>query len=76
MDDVTFRRARHVIGEIARTQTGRDALMKGDYETFGKLMVQSHNSLRYDDKDSASPIYFELEIHVHRSYNSEEGCNS
>lgn len=56
MDDVTFRRARHVIGEIARTQTGSDALMKGDYETFGKLMVQSHNSLRDDYEVSCAEL--------------------
>lgn len=47
MDDVTFRRARHVIGEISRTEVAAEALGKGDYELFGKLMVESHNSLRF-----------------------------
>lgn len=47
MDEVTYRRARHVIGEISRTQTASKALADGDYEKFGELMVESHNSLRY-----------------------------
>ena len=41
-----FRRARHVITEIQRTEEAAKALDKGDYNTFGKLMVDSHNSLR------------------------------
>ncbi|XP_026207793.1 galactokinase isoform X1 [Anabas testudineus] len=46
LDDVTYRRARHVIEEIERTIQAAEALKRGDYEEFGKLMVQSHNSLR------------------------------
>ena len=46
LDDVTYRRARHVITEIQRTQDAVTALRKNDYELFGKLMVGSHNSLR------------------------------
>lgn len=47
MDDVTYRRARHVIEEIERTVQAAEALKRGAYEEFGKLMVESHNSLRY-----------------------------
>lgn len=47
MDDVTFRRAHHVIKEIDRTVRAAEALKKGAYKEFGKLMVESHNSLRY-----------------------------
>lgn len=47
IDDVTYRRARHVIGEIKRTEEAANALENNDYELFGQLMVQSHNSLRY-----------------------------
>ena len=43
---MVFRRARHVIGEIQRTSQAAAALETGDYEQFGKLMVESHNSLR------------------------------
>ncbi|XP_033112485.1 galactokinase-like [Anneissia japonica] len=48
LDDETFRRARHVISEIARTTDAADALARSDFSTFGKLMVQSHNSLCID----------------------------
>lgn len=41
-----YRRARHVIGEIARTARAAQALQDRDYRTFGRLMVESHNSLR------------------------------
>ncbi|XP_034049758.1 galactokinase [Thalassophryne amazonica] len=46
LDDVTYRRACHVIQEIKRTVQGAEALKRGAYKEFGKLMVESHNSLR------------------------------
>lgn len=42
------RRALHVITENARTLGAIEALNKGDIESFGQLMNQSHNSLRDD----------------------------
>ena len=47
-DEVAHRRARHVVGEVQRTKDAVEALRKGDIETFGKLMTQSHISLRDD----------------------------
>lgn len=47
MDNVTYRRAQHVIKEIDRTVRAAESLKKGEYKEFGKLMVESHNSLRY-----------------------------
>lgn len=47
MDEVIFRRGRHVITEIKRTQDAVKALKKNDYGVFGELMVESHKSLRY-----------------------------
>lgn len=47
MSDVVFRRARHVITEIKRTIEAANALKGEDYFTFGKLMYESHKSLRY-----------------------------
>lgn len=41
-----FRRARHVVGEIQRTAQAAAALRRGDYRAFGRLMVESHRSLR------------------------------
>ncbi|KAG7491701.1 hypothetical protein MATL_G00006880 [Megalops atlanticus] len=46
LDSVTFRRARHVIEEIWRTTQAAEALKQGAYREFGRLMVESHNSLR------------------------------
>lgn len=46
LDDVTCRRAHHVIEEIERTVQAAEALKRGAYKEFGKLMVESHNSLR------------------------------
>ncbi|XP_023346770.1 galactokinase [Eurytemora carolleeae] len=53
-DDVTFRRIRHVVTEISRTVEAADALDKANYQLFGKLMVESHNSLR-DDFEVSCP---------------------
>lgn len=54
LDDVTYRRARHVIGEIKRTEEAASALENSNYKLFGELMVQSHNSLR-DDFEVSCP---------------------
>ncbi|MCE5325784.1 MAG: galactokinase [Planctomycetaceae bacterium] len=43
-----LRRARHAVGEIARTVEAVAALKAGDYSTFGKLMYASHESLAGD----------------------------
>ena len=45
-EEETFRRARHVVSEIIRTDQAANYLKKKDFKTFGKLMVESHNSLR------------------------------
>ncbi len=50
LDDVVYRRARHVIGENTRTTTAAAALRAGDLVTVGTLMRESHASLR-DDYD-------------------------
>ena len=41
-----LKRARHVISEIQRTESAAAALQRSDYVEFGKLMNQSHDSLR------------------------------
>ena len=43
---VQLQRARHVVREIARTREAVEALRNGDYQHFGRLMVDSHASLR------------------------------
>ncbi|XP_027811521.1 galactokinase isoform X1 [Marmota flaviventris] len=51
-----FRRARHVVGEIRRTAQAAAALSRGDYRAFGRLMVESHYSLRDDYEVSCSEL--------------------
>lgn len=48
LDDLTRRRARHVITENARTLKARDAMLRGDAVAVGKLMDTSHESMRLD----------------------------
>lgn len=48
LDDVAFRRARHVVTENARVLTAADALAAGDLGRMGRLMAASHRSMRDD----------------------------
>ncbi|KAK3765503.1 hypothetical protein RRG08_054029 [Elysia crispata] len=56
LDEETYRRVRHVISEIKRTDEAATALENGDYQTFGRLMVESHNSLRDDYEVSCKEL--------------------
>lgn len=46
--DIRIKRAKHAVYENVRTIQAKQALVKGDLETFGKLMIDSHNSLKND----------------------------
>ncbi len=48
------RRARHVVGENRRVMAGVVALRSSDADSFGRLMSESHESLR-DDYDVSTP---------------------
>jgi galactokinase len=48
LDEVTRRRARHVITENDRTLQAAEAMKAGDAVELGRLMDASHESLRYD----------------------------
>lgn len=50
LSEEVYCRAKHVISEIQRTSEAVTVLKKADYATFGKLMTESHNSLRYTDR--------------------------
>jgi galactokinase len=54
MDPVIHRRARHVAGENARTLAAAAALAAGDAAAAGRLMYESHRSLR-DDFEVSCP---------------------
>jgi len=56
LDDTTRARAHHVISEDVRTQAARKALEAGDFETVGRLMGESHASLRDDYQVSVPEI--------------------
>jgi galactokinase len=49
-------RCRHVVTENARTLEATQALRAGDLATFGRLMVESHESLRRDYEVSCAEL--------------------
>lgn len=56
LDDVHFRRARHVIGEIERTTAAAAACEAGNWQEVGQLMYASHASLRDDYEVSCAEL--------------------
>jgi galactokinase len=56
MDEVSFRRARHVVTENARTLAAKDALEDGDWNLLGRLMNDSHTSMRDEYEVSCSEV--------------------
>ena len=56
LDDVHYRRAKHVIGEIERTLAAASACEAGDWQQVGALMYQSHASLRDDYEVSCKEL--------------------
>jgi galactokinase len=54
IDGVALRRARHVVSEIARVAACTEALHARDFAAVGRLMIESHQSLR-DDFGVSSP---------------------
>jgi len=62
MDDVVCRRARHVIGEIARTTQAARKIRASDWTAVGQLMYASHVSLRDDYEVSCPELDAVVEI--------------
>jgi len=62
LDDVVYRRCRHVITENARVLSAGEALERGDLERFGELMAESHRSLRDDYEVSSEELDLMVEI--------------
>lgn len=56
LDEITYRRARHVVTENARVIEAVDALRAGDAEHMGRLMASSHISLRDDFEVSTDAL--------------------
>ncbi|KAJ6634745.1 Galactokinase [Pseudolycoriella hygida] len=55
-DEVLIRRARHVITEIQRTEEAAEALKGHNFVQMGKLMTESHLSLRDDFEVSCKEL--------------------
>jgi galactokinase len=59
---VIGRRARHVVTENARVERFIEASAAGDLAAMGKLLVESHRSLRYDYEVSCAELDFLVDI--------------
>jgi len=56
LDHCTFRRARHVISENNRTLRAVEAMKRNDLDALGRLMDESHASLRDDFEVSSDAL--------------------
>lgn len=56
LPETVARRARHVITENARTLAAAEALARGDMRAMGRLMAESHASMRDDFEITVPPI--------------------
>jgi galactokinase len=56
MSDVVYRRARHVVGEDERCLQFKEALEESDLAGIGRLMRESHESLRDDYEVSCGEL--------------------
>lgn len=56
MSAASFKRCRHIITENGRVMEARAALLKGDMERFGALMVEAHVSVRDDFAASCEEV--------------------
>lgn len=61
LSDIVFRRCRHVVGEISRTTKAATELIARNFDHVGKLMVESHNSLRDDYEVSTEELDYLVE---------------
>lgn len=62
LPEVVYRRSRHVISENARVMEARAALEHGDPESFGRVMRESHRSLKEDYEVSCTELDLLVEI--------------
>jgi galactokinase len=62
LPEPVLRRCRHVIGENQRTLAAAEALRAGEFASVGRLMAQSHESLRDDYEVSCRELDLLCEI--------------
>jgi galactokinase len=73
LDELDRRRARHVVTENARTLAAAEALAAGDMARLGRLMAESHDSMR-DDFEITVPAIDELVAILQREIGREGGA--
>jgi galactokinase len=73
LDDIAYRRARHVVTENARTEAAASALKRGNLQRLGELMEQSHISMR-DDFEITVPAVDQLAAIMSAPLNGEGGA--
>ncbi|MEM6504122.1 MAG: galactokinase [Planctomycetota bacterium] len=56
LSPTVYRRARHVISEIARAEEAAAYLKRQDWQAFGRCMYESHESLRSDFEVSCDEL--------------------
>lgn len=62
LSDVIYKRVRHVVTENDRVKKSASALKTGDIAEFGRLMADSHRSLRDDYEVSTSELDLMVEL--------------
>ena len=62
LSEILLKRARHVVSENDRVLKAVEELEKGDLESFGRLMVASHESLRDDYEVSCNELDVLVEV--------------
>jgi galactokinase len=62
LSEVIYRRCRHVITENARVLEAAKAVSRGDLDAFGRLMNESHRSLRDDYEVSCKELNVMVEL--------------
>jgi len=72
LDPVILRRCRHVVTENARVLAATEALEQSDLSTFGRLMNESHRSLRDDYEVSCA----ELDAMVEAAWEADGCCGA
>jgi galactokinase len=69
MSAASFARCRHIITENQRVQEAREALLRGDMERFGILMIEAHAGMRDDFAASCIEVDELVEIAIR-----QKGC--
>jgi galactokinase len=62
LDSVVYRRCKYAVEESARLLNACDSLTKGDLQTFGKLMYETHEGLSKDYEVSCAELDYLVEL--------------